>query len=226
MELTYYGHSCFLVNTGNHKILFDPFITGNPLASAINIKEIKTDFVLLSHAHGDHMMDALEIGQNNGAILISNFEICTWFDAKGWKGSIGMNHGGRAKTDFGAVRYLNAIHSSQFPDGSGGGNPGGFLVETGEKNFYYAGDTALTMDMKLIPMYSNLDFAILPVGGLFTMDYNDALIASDFIECNKIIGMHFDSFPPIKIDHAEAEKAFRAKGKELKLMKIGESITL
>lgn len=226
MQITYYGHSCFLIHAGKQRLLFDPFISGNPLASHIDRGSIEVDVILISHAHGDHLEDALEIGKRSKARLVSNFEICTWFADKGWENTIDLNHGGKAKLDFGVVRYLTAIHSSQFPDGTYGGNPGGFLLETSEGNFYFSGDTALTMDMKLIPLFCKLNFAILPIGGHFTMDYEDAVIASDFIECNRIIGMHYDSFPPIKIDHDKAVEVFTRKGKKLILMKIGETISI
>src|SRR5215831_14200796 len=176
MEITYYGQACFGVQTGKYRLLFDPFIQGNPLASHIDIKTIKADFVLVSHAHGDHMADAIEIAQRNKAMVITNNEMGKWFSAKGIKEVKGLSFGGKTKFDFGTLRYVNAIHSSQFPDGSNGGNPGGFVIQA-EKNFYHAGDTALTMDMKLIPMFCKLDFAMLPIGGFFTMDAEDAVIA-------------------------------------------------
>lgn len=223
MEITYYGHACFGVKIGNLRLLFDPFIKGNPLAQSLDISKIKADFVLVSHAHGDHIGDALDIGKNCNAVLITNNEMIDWFNEKGWKGGFGINHGGKLKLGFGTVRYVNAVHSSQFPDGTHGGNPGGFLIESDEGNFYYSGDTALTMDMKLIPMYCKLNFAMLCIGGHFTMDWNDAIIASDLIECNKIIGMHYDSFPPIKIDKEKAVQGFKENGKELILLEIGES---
>ncbi|HYV94438.1 MAG TPA: metal-dependent hydrolase [Chitinophagales bacterium] len=226
MDLTYYGHSCFSILTGKHRLLFDPFISGNPLAALIDPTRITADFIFVSHAHGDHIGDALEIGKRNNAILISNFEVQRWFEEKGLKDGYGLNHGGKLKLDFGTARYVNAIHSSQFRDGTYGGNPGGFLIESDEGNFYFAGDTALTMDMKLIPMFCKLKFSMLPIGGYFTMDYSDAIFASDFLECNKIIGMHFDSFPPIKINHEKAIDLFASKGKELVLMKIGETISV
>jgi L-ascorbate metabolism protein UlaG (beta-lactamase superfamily) len=225
MEITYYGHASFGLKIGNHQLLFDPFITQNPLAKNVDIKKIQADFVLLSHAHSDHIGDALEIRSNNpNAVLICNNEMKKWFAAKGWENSYGMNYGSSVKFDFGKVRLVNAIHSSVFPDGTSGGNPAGFVIETSEGNFYYAGDTALTMDMKLIPMHTPIDFALLPIGGFYTMDYHDAAIAADLIECKKIVGMHYDTFPVIKIDQDEARKSFEAKGQELILMKIGETI--
>jgi L-ascorbate metabolism protein UlaG (beta-lactamase superfamily) len=226
VELKYFGHSCFGVKIEKYHLLFDPFITGNPLASSIDAKAINADFILVSHAHNDHLADALMIGKQSNSVVISNFEVQRWFEAKGLKAGHGLNHGGKMKLDFGTVRYVNAIHSSQFSDGAYGGNPGGFVIESREGNFYFAGDTALTMDMKLIPLFCNLKFALLPLGGYFTMDFNDAALAADFLECSKVIGMHFDTFPPIKIDHDEAIRAFKARGKELVLMNIGDTLAI
>ena len=137
-----------------------------------------------------------------------------------------MNHGGSWNFDFGKLKYVNAIHSSSFPDGSYGGNLGGFVIEGEHKNIYIAGDTALTMDMKLIPLRTKLDLAILPIGDNFTMDVEDAIIASDFVDCDKILGYHYDTFGYIEIDHEAAIRKFFDKGKDLMLLGIGESIEL
>ena len=137
-----------------------------------------------------------------------------------------MNHGGSWTFDFGKVKYVNAIHSSSFPDGTNGGNPGGFVIEGEHKNIYIAGDTALTMDMKLIPMRTKLDLAIFPIGNNFTMDVEDAIIAAEFVQCDKILGYHYDTFGYIKIDHKQAIQQFFDKGKDLMLLEIGESIEL
>jgi L-ascorbate metabolism protein UlaG (beta-lactamase superfamily) len=123
-----------------------------------------------------------------------------------------MNHGGSWKFDFGTVKYVNAIHSSQFPDGTDGGNPGGFVIEA-DKNIYIAGDTALTYDMKLIPLRTKLDLAIFPIGSNFTMDAEDAVIAADFVACNNVLGYHFDTFGYIKIDHEAAKSCLPTKVK-------------
>src|SRR5690606_10223835 len=184
------------------------------------------DYILLSHGHQDHVADAETIAKRTDAPIISNFEIYSWYVEKGLKGHP-MNHGGSWKFDFGTVKYVYAVHSSVLPDGTYGGNPGGFVISNGKTTFYFAGDTALTMDMKLIPMTCpKLDFAILPIGDNFTMGIQDALIASDFIECNKIIGCHYDTFGYVKIDHAAAKKAFAGKGKELILPEIGATFNL
>ncbi len=135
-----------------------------------------------------------------------------------------MNHGGAAKTDFGRVKLTAAIHSSSMPDGSYGGNPCGFVIETSDGNFYYSGDTALTSDMKFIGEQTKLRFAVLPIGDFFTMGIEDALRAADLVGTTKIVGVHYDTFPPIKLDHAAALKAAKAAEKELLLPKVGETI--
>jgi L-ascorbate metabolism protein UlaG (beta-lactamase superfamily) len=223
MLVTYFGHACFSVQAGNRRLLFDPFITPNELARGIDVTRIAADFILISHGHGDHLADAAAIARRTGATLVSNFEIVTWFAKQGVSKGHPLNHGGAARFDFGRVKFVNAIHSSSLPDGANGGNPGGFVVETPEGNFYYSGDTALTLDMKLIGESTPLTFAALCVGDNFTMGPDDALKAAEFIRCDEILGVHFDTFPPIKIDHAAAQEKFKAAGKRLHLLKPGES---
>ena len=226
MKITYLGHSSFIIETKGTQLLFDPFISGNPLAKNIDISTIPADYILLSHGHQDHVLDAEAIAKRTGAKIISNFEIVSWYGEKGIEGHP-MNHGGKFKFDFGIVKYVNAIHSSVLPDGTYGGNPGGFVIWNDEGCFYFAGDTALTMDMKLIPMTCpQLDFAVLPIGDNFTMSYDEAIIACDFINCEKVVACHYDTFGYIKIDHKEVQKAFSDKGKELVLLSIGESLNI
>jgi len=223
MEIKYYGHSCFEVTVNNKKLLFDPFISGNPLAKNIDLKKIKPDYILISHGHQDHVGDAVEIIKQSDAKVISNFEIVDWIEKNGAKNTHSMNIGGKFSFDFGNVKLLNAVHSSMLPDGSYGGNPCGFLIQSCEGNFYFAGDTALTYDMKLIGAYMKIDFAILPIGGNYTMGIDNAIIASDMINCNKIIGMHYDTFPIINIDKQEAIEKSKRAGKELILLNVGET---
>lgn len=176
---------------------------------------------MITHSHYDHVLDVETIAEKNDSVIVSNAEITTYYEKKGFKSHF-MNHGGSWKFDFGKVKYVNASHSSSFSDGSYGGNPGGFVIETDTINIYIAGDTALSYDMKLIPLRTKLDLAIFPIGGNFTMDVEDAIIASDFVECNKILGYHYDSNPYIIIDHQESVKKFADRGKELLLLKVGE----
>lgn len=227
MKLTFYGHACFGLHINGKNLLFDPFIRYNELAKHIDVESIEADYVFLSHGHEDHVADALEITQRTGATLVSNYEIVTWFQLKGVEKAHPMNHGGKWKFDFGTVKYVNAVHSSMLPDRSYGGNPGGFVVESSDGNVYYSGDTALTSDMQLIPATcGKLKAALLPIGDNFTMGIQDAIIASDYIQCNKVVGLHYDTFGYIKINHQNAIDAFAAKGKELILLQIGESIEL
>ena len=225
MKITFYGHASLGIEVGGKNIIVDPYITANELASHINIEELKADYILVTHAHGDHVLDVEAIARRTGATIVSNAEIAWYFEAKGLK-SHPMNHGGSWKFDFGTVKYVNAIHSSSFNDGKYGGNPGGFVIEGEHKNIYIAGDTALTFDMKLIPLRTKLDLAIFPIGNNFTMDVEDAIIASDFVECDKILGCHFDTFGYIKIDKEEAKKKFFDRGKDLMLLEIGDSIDI
>jgi L-ascorbate metabolism protein UlaG (beta-lactamase superfamily) len=193
MKFTYYGHSCFDVTIDGKIILFDPFITGNPLAASVDIKKIKCDYILISHGHEDHIADAVAIAKNTKAKVVSNFEIITWLEKKGVANVHPMNTGGHWFFDFGKVKCMHAVHSSSLPDGTYGGNPMGFLIESNEGNLYYSGDTALTYDMKLIGDYKNIDVALLPIGNNFTMGVDNALIAADFVKCDKIIGLHYDT---------------------------------
>lgn len=226
IKLTYLGQSSFHLSLKGKDILFDPMISSNKLASKIDISQIKADYILLSHGHGDHTEDAYEIAYKNKAKIISNYEIVSWFENQGIDGHP-MNLGGKWKFDFGCVKYVSAAHSSMLPDGSYGGTSGGFVIWNDAISFYFSGDTALTMDMKLIPMTCpSLDFAILPIGDNFTMGYEDALIAAEFIQCNTVIACHFDTFDYIKIDHKRAIKAFQDAGKELIIPTIGMSIDI
>lgn len=225
MKITFYGHASLGIEVGGKHIIVDPYITANELAKDIDIMQLKADYILITHAHGDHILDVDAIANNTGATIVSNAEITGHYEKKGFKVHP-MNHGGSWNFDFGKVKYVTAVHSSSFPDGSYGGNQGGFVIEGEHKNIYIAGDTALTFDMKLIPMRTKLDLAILPIGNNFTMDVEDAIIASDFLDCDKILGYHYDTFGYIKIDHDDAIKKFFDKGKDLMLLEIGSSLEL
>lgn len=225
MKITYLGHAALSVEIGETTIIVDPFISPNELAKDIDVNELKADYILITHAHQDHIVDVETIVKNTGAKIVSNYEIVTHYGNLGFEGHP-MNQGGSWQFDFGRVTYTNAIHTSSFPDGSYGGQPGGFILETSEGNLYIAGDTALTMDMKLIPMQCSIDLAVLPIGDNFTMGIESAIIASDFIECNKVLGYHYDTFGYIVIDHDEAQKAFADEGKDLILLPIGEALSI
>lgn len=226
MKITYYGHSCFLAETSGTNLLFDPFISPNELAKNIDVSKIKADYIFISHGHEDHIADAIKIAKNTNAKIISNWEIYVWATKQGIENAHPMNTGG--KWNFGnfTVKCTNAVHSSSFPDGTYAGNPMGFIIQSGKEKFYYSGDTALTYDMKLIGEFEKPDFALLPIGDNFTMGIDDAIKAADFINCKKIIGLHFDTFGFIKINHEEAKQKFSKAGKELILMTIGNELKI
>ncbi len=226
MKLTYYGHSCFSVTIKGKNILFDPFITYNELAKDIDLESIEADYIFLSHGHSDHVADAIAIATRTGCKVVSNWEIHEWLNRQGISNTHPMNTGGKWHFDFGTVKCVVAQHSSGLPDGSYGGNPLGFLFFSEEGNFYYSGDTALTLDMQLIPAWIKADFAVLPIGDNFTMDVADAIRCADFIQCNTVLGVHYNTFGFIKIDTTAAKAAFAAAGKTLLLPEIGESMEI
>jgi L-ascorbate metabolism protein UlaG (beta-lactamase superfamily) len=225
MKIQFLGHACLYITIKDITILVDPFITANPKAAHLNLEEINPQVILLTHAHQDHTLDVELFAKKNNALIVSNWEIATYYGNKGFK-SHPMNQGGSWTFDFGKVTYSNAVHSSSFPDGSYGGQPGGFIIQGEHKTIYIAGDTALTFDMKLIPLKHQLDLAILPIGDNFTMDVDDAIEASNFIGCDKILGYHYDTFGYIEINHEEAIQKFFKANKDLMLLEIGESIVL
>jgi L-ascorbate metabolism protein UlaG (beta-lactamase superfamily) len=226
MKLTFYGHATFSIEINGKNLLFDPFFTGNPLVKNIDIDSIKADYLFITHGHGDHTADLVKVAKKTGAQCVAAAEIVGWLKKNGVEKAHPLNHGGPVGFDFGMVRAVNAIHSSSFGDGSYAGNPMGFVFTTPGGNFYAAGDTALTMDMQLIPLWAKLDLAILPIGGNYTMDPADAIHAADFVKCSKIVGVHYNTWPIIAIDTDKARVDFKAAGKELLLPKPGETIEL
>lgn len=226
MEITFLGHACFLIKTNKHTLLFDPFISGNELAAHIDVNSIHADYILISHGHGDHVADAESIAKRCGSTIVANYEIAMWYQEKGIEKFHPLNYGGSKSFDFGKVKAVNAIHSSVLPDGTYAGNPLGFVIEAEGKTFYYSGDTALTMDMKLIKEEFNIDFAILPIGDNFTMGHKDAFKAAGFVGTSKVIAMHFDTFPYIKINHDEVKESAKEAGITLHILGIGETLTM
>jgi L-ascorbate metabolism protein UlaG (beta-lactamase superfamily) len=222
MKFKYYGHSAFAVEVSGKTLLFDPFITGNPKATGINLSDVKADYIFITHAHSDHVGDTVALAQQTGATVVSNYEIVNWLAKHGVAKGHGMNFGGQVKYEFGVVKYVNAVHSSSFADGSYGGNPGGFIVDTVEGTFYFAGDTGLMSEMKLFGKQYEFDFVVLPIGDTYTMGIDDAVLAANLLRCKEVVGVHFDTFAAIEIDHAEAHAAFAKDGCRLYLPTIGE----
>jgi L-ascorbate metabolism protein UlaG (beta-lactamase superfamily) len=233
-KLTYFGHSCFALTINGTKILFDPFITGNELASDIDITDIQPNIILITHGHQDHVLDVHEIADQSGANVYANFEVANWLTGQGVEKVTGMNHGGTLDLGHGiTAKYVNAVHTSSLPDGSYGGQPGGFVInwemEDEFGSLYHSGDTALHQDMIQIAEDGGphgIDVALLCLGDHFTMGYTDAIKAADMVQANQVFGHHFDTFEPIEINHAEVKQAFDQSGIDLTLPKIGEIYTI
>ncbi|MBN9382443.1 MAG: metal-dependent hydrolase [Chitinophagaceae bacterium] len=226
MKITYYGHSCFSIVAGGKHILFDPFITGNELAKNIKLEDIKADYIFVSHGHFDHMQDVVAIAGRTGAMVVGSWELYSYFSKQGVQQVQPLNPGGKASFDFGTVKGVAAQHSSSFQDGSYAGVASGFVFKTGDGSFYYSGDTALTLDMTLIPKWTALDLAVLPIGDRLTMGVEDAIEAAQFVKTSKVVGVHYDTWGLIQIDKPAAIQEFKKNGLTLYLPGIGESIDI
>ncbi|WP_185863035.1 metal-dependent hydrolase [Blattabacterium cuenoti] len=226
MKITFFSHSTCIIEIHEKYLLIDPFFSENPVFKNMNfLRSIqKIDYILLTHAHYDHVCDVeLFSHKFNNVLVISNYEISNYFNKKGIK-TYGINYGSFISFPFGKLKYIWAAHSSVFNDGTYGGNPGGFLLHTDEGNLYISGDTSVIYEMNLIPSFGKLDLSILPIGGKYTMDIEEAIIASDFLKSEKILGVHYDTFEDIRIDKKQAKRKFFEKGKELILLEKGDTL--
>jgi len=224
IEVTWYGHACFSIVGGGARLLTDPFLTGNPQA-AISADEVNADYILVSHAHSDHLGDAVPIARRTGATIISNFEIATYCGNEG-ANAHPLHIGGGRTFPFGHVKLTIAHHGSSFPDGSYGGNPAGLLLTIEGKRIYHACDTGLFYDMKLIGE-EGVDLAILPIGDNFTMGPDDALKAVRLIEPQIVVPIHYDTFEVIQQDpHAFARMVEAETSARCIVLKPGQSLTL
>ena len=227
MKLTYLSHSCFTLETSTHRLIIDPFLSGNPLAK-ISPDEVECDTILLSHGHEDHLGDALAIAKRTGATLIANFELATYCAHHGAKVHP-MQPGGAWQFPFGRVKMTIAHHSSGVGNSDGTstflGNPAGLLITADGKTLYHAGDTALFLDMKLIGELDKIDVALLPIGDNFTMGPEDAARAVEFLNAGLAIPMHYNTFDLIKIDPQRFVDAVKARGTgTVRVMGVGETI--
>ncbi len=196
IKITWFGHAFFMIETQKTTILIDPFIEGNRLCP-ISVKDAKADYICITHGHGDHLGNAVEIAKKNGSTIISNPEICSWLEKKGAKKIHSMQIGGSFQFPWGKLKMTLALHSSPMPDGSYGGNPAGLIFSIGDQKIYHAGDTGLFGDMKLIGD-EKIDMAMLPIGDNYTMGTEDAIKALSLIKPANVIPMHFNTFDIIK----------------------------
>ena len=190
------GHSGYSLDVDGHHVVIDPFLTGNPLAVS-KAEEIEADVILMTHAHGDHVGDSVDIAKRTGATVVCNFEMGNWYTAQGVENVFQGNPGGTFRNDNIDAKWTIAFHSSSFPDGTYGGQPNGFIIRGGGKTLYHAGDTNLFSDMSLIGE-EGLDMAFLPIGDVFTMGIEDSVKATKLLEPKYVVPMHYNTFPPIQ----------------------------
>jgi len=226
-KLTYFGHSAFLLETNGHRIVIDPFFTGNPL-SPINADEVKCDYIIISHGHGDHIGDAVAIAKRNNAIVISNYEISTWCGAQGLN-THAMHIGGSHAFPFGRVKLTIAHHGSGYKTGKGFlymGNPAGILLFVEGKTIYHSGDTGLFYDMKLIGEMNPIDLALLPIGDNFTMGIDDAVKAVELLNPKLAVPMHYKTFDVIDVDPNVFVQKVKAKGYKAEILNPGTDLEI
>lgn len=224
-KLTYFGHDAFLVETSKARIAIDPFITGNPLAG-VSASDIKVDYVLLTHGHGDHLGDGLDIARRCGATIVSTFELASYCQSKGAKAHP-MHIGGGFNFNFGRVKLTIAHHGNAVDTENGLlalGPPAGILLTADGKTLYHAGDTGLFLDMKLIGEMNDIDVALLPIGDNFTMGLDDAVKAVEFLAPKLAVPMHYNTFDVISADPSEFVSKVRAAGGYADVLKVGESL--
>ena len=223
-EITWLGHSCFALRIGDHRVLVDPFLDDSPTAP-LKANQAEADTILLTHGHFDHVADAVAIARRTSAVVVGNFEIGEWLKSQGIADDkiVAMNTGGCCELPFGKVKMTFAQHSSSLPDGSYAGVAGGFVLHLPEGNVFFAGDTALHLDMKLIGM-GGLELAILPIGDLFTMGPDDSIEAINFLNPKRVLPCHYNTWPPIEQDAAAwADRVRLHTGAEPVVLQPGEN---
>lgn len=221
-KLTYFSHSAWKIESGSHTILIDPFLNDNP-TSPVKANEVKADFIIVTHGHGDHVGDAVEIAKANNSTIITNFEIANWLGEKGVNAHP-MHIGGAKEFPFGKVKLTQAFHGSALPDGSYGGMPAGVLITVEGKTLYHTGDTGLFGDMKLIGEMNPLEIALIPIGDNFTMGMDDAVKAVELLKPKKVIPMHYKTFDVINADPNEFVKRVNKFGVDAEVLDYGASI--
>jgi L-ascorbate metabolism protein UlaG (beta-lactamase superfamily) len=222
LKITYLSHSSFILDDGNYKVIIDPFITGNPNCP-VNAEDVQVDFVVLTHAHGDHLGDGIMLAKKNKATLIAVNELANYVAEQGVEAH-NMHIGGGWNFPFGRLKFTIAHHGSSSPDGRYMGEPAGVVIKMGGKTIYHAGDTALFLDMKLIGELDKIDYLFCPIGDNFTMGIDDAVKATEFVNPGVVIPIHYNTFPVIQADPNIFKSKVEATGRNCRVMEFGETI--
>ena len=228
VKLTWLGHATWAMDADGVQIVVDPFLKPNNPSAEVAVGDLHPTFILVTHGHTDHVADLVALAKQSGAQVICNHELAVWLGNYGVSDAHGMNHGGAWSFPFGRVKMVNAIHSSQLPDGSYGGNPAGYVINFNDGNdVYFAGDTALTYDMKLIGDRGGVTLAVLPIGDNYTMGPDDAVLAAQWVKAKQVLPTHYNTWPLIAVDaHAFAKRLEREAGIDCTVLRVGESLVL
>lgn len=224
-QLTWLSHASWLIETGGHRVLLDPYFNDNPKAnvSAEDFDDIS--HILVSHGHFDHITDVKTIAERCGSVIVANFEIANWYNGQGFDNTVALNIGGQVSLPFGALKMVPAVHTSGLPDGSDGGTAAGFVLTLGEQRIYFACDTAYFGDMRFYA--HRVDMAVLPIGDQFTMGVDDCIEVVKWIEPKRVLPTHYGTWPPIEQDaEAWAERVRQETGAEPSVLAVGESVTI
>ncbi len=223
-KVTYFGHAATAIESGNTKILIDPFFSGNPASSVKNIADVSADFIIITHAHADHIGDSIKIAKQCGAVVLSNFEIITRLNSTGIHGEP-LYIGGKREFKTGWIKFFPAWHGSSFEDGSYGGLAMSVIVHIDGKTIYHTGDTGLTAEFKVIGEMFSIDLALLPVGGTFTMDASDAAVAAQWLGAKQVVPIHYNTFEKIQVNLDALLKPFK-NVVPVTILNPGESCTV
>jgi L-ascorbate metabolism protein UlaG (beta-lactamase superfamily) len=227
ITITWHGHATYSLDIDGTAVVVDPFFAPNNPVAQVTADEVEADIILQTHGHGDHISDTVALAKRTGALVIGNFEVCNWINNQGHENTHALNTGGGFDAGFGRVQMTPALHSSGLPDGSYGGDPAGFVISSGGRKIYFAGDTALFSDMALIGRASDLDLAIIPIGDNYTMGPDDALYALDYLKPRVVIPGHYNTWPVIGQDpQAWAERVRQETDCEPVVLGVGESYRL
>jgi L-ascorbate metabolism protein UlaG (beta-lactamase superfamily) len=227
MEIKFHGHACFELSDGSARVLVDPFLKPNNPAAVASADEVDPTHVLLTHGHADHLADAVAVATRTGAPCVAIVEVANWLGDQGVGETHDPNLGGTIEFDWGWVKLVQAFHTNTMPDGVAAGQAAGLVINIGDTTVYHLGDTCLFGDLKLIAQSTPVDVALIPIGGHYTMDRHDAVVAAELVGAGTVIPMHYDTFPPVEADADAFKSDVESKtSSQVVILKPGETHTV